>query len=669
MASAEKLILFSLFLVTHVYLSHAYPLITMSYPNFNEANRGDFQFENNATINNGALQVTPDTVNSDYSLTHKSARVVLKSRFRLWDQSSTGEKTMASFNSTFVFNTYRQPNVTVGEGLAFAILPDFTVPENSSGQWLGLTNSSIDGNASNHFFAIEFDTVKDSFDPDDNHVGLDLNSVISNKTFSLSKMALNLTPPDGINYRAWVEYNASSMLLNVFIEREKETQKPDNPILSEIVDLSNYVEKVSHFGFSASTGDGAQLNCVVKWDLSVEKLPEDDQYPWLRLVLAIGVPIFAVISVVGITVGVFVYRRRNKEYRNLHENLRSLPGTPREFRFSDLKRATDNFSEKMKLGQGGFGTVYKGTLKKENMVVAVKKFSREAIQGRDDFLAELSVINRLRHRNLVRLLGWCYKQGELLLVYAYMPNGSLDKHLFDGESCLEWERRYSILAGVASALHYLHNEYDQKVVHRDLKASNIMLDSDYNARLGDFGLARVLDQEKTSYAELNGVPGTLGYIAPECFHTGKATRESDVFGFGAVVLEVVCGRRPNSANKGFLVDLVWALYREGRILEAIDPQLEGQYNEDDAQRLLLLGLACSHPSPIERPKTENIVQIMARTVAPPYVPPFRPPFVWHMGSSNDCSSVDTTKTQGTYSGWSPVYLSQDSYGSQNDSVV
>lgn len=227
---------------------------------------------------------------------------------------------------------------------------------------------------------------------------------------------------------------------------------------------------------------------------------------------------------------------------NLLGALKFLPGTPREFPFKDLQKATNNFHEKHKLGEGGFGVVYKGLLTKENIQIAVKKFSRDDIKGQDDFLSELTIINRLRHKHLVRLLGWCHKNGMLLLVYDYMPNGSLDNHLFhelENNVILEWSLRYKIISGVASALHYLHNEYDQTVVHRDLKASNIMLDSEFNARLGDFGLARALENEKTSYAELEGVPGTMGYIAPECLHTGKATRESDVYGFGAVVLEVV----------------------------------------------------------------------------------------------------------------------------------
>jgi len=241
----------------------------------------------------------------------------------------------------------------------------------------------------------------------------------------------------------------------------------------------------------------------------------------------------------------------------------------------------------------------------------------------------------------------------LLLVYDYMPNGSLDNHIFCEEgsntSPLSWPLRYKIIAGVASALNYLHNEYDQKVVHRDLKASNIMLDSDFNARLGDFGLARALENDKTSYAELEGVHGTMGYIAPECFHTGRATRESDVYGFGAVLLEVVCGQRPWTKNEGYecLVDWVWLLHREQRILDAVDPRLGNDLVAEEAERVLKLGLACSHPIASERPKMQTIVQIISGSVPVPHVPPFKPAFVWPAMDLSSLASELTTQTTTT----------------------
>lgn len=233
-----------------------------------------------------------------------------------------------------------------------------------------------------------------------------------------------------------------------------------------------------------------------------------------------------------------------------------------------------------------------------------------------------------------------------------MPNGSLEKYLYNpadsNPNLLSWERRFKIVTGVASALHYLHNEYDEKVVHRDLKASNIMLESDFTPRLGDFGLARILDNGMTSYAEqgLLGVPGTRGYVAPECLHTGKATPESDVYGFGAVVLEVVCGKNPGvpiSVEQDYfpLVDWVWKLHREGDILNAVDEQLKDEYVGEEAKRLLLLGLACSHPTASERPNTQAIVQIIAGNSPVPYVPPFKPTFTWPSAGNSATNTAES----------------------------
>jgi serine/threonine protein kinase len=265
----------------------------------------------------------------------------------------------------------------------------------------------------------------------------------------------------------------------------------------------------------------------------------------------------------------------------------------------------------------------------------------------------------------IRFAGWCHQNGVLLLVYDYMPNGSLDRHIFGGKDAatLDWKQRYHVVAGVASALNYLHHEFDQTVIHRDIKPSNIMLDSAFNARLGDFGLARALESDKTSYTDKIGVPGTLGYIAPECFHTGRATRESDVFGFGAVVLEVVCGHRiscSNPAGSSQLLEWVWQLHRAGRVLDAVDPRLGGEFDVDDAERLLLLGLACSHPSPGERPKAQAVMQTLMRSVPPPAVPAAKPVFMWPVPCADDEASTTThsgvtSSVVTSSSGWTQNY--------------
>ncbi|KAB1207653.1 putative L-type lectin-domain containing receptor kinase S.5 [Morella rubra] len=612
------------------------------------------KFIGDASASLGALQLTPDSKNNLFSLYNRSGRVMYLQSFKLW---SSGD-IQASFNSTFLINIYRTDNWTAGQGLAFLIAPDLSIPPKSSGQWLGLTNDTTDGNQTNQVVAVEFDTEKQYYDPDDNHIGLNINSVISNKTESLDEHGIRLCPAEATNYSVWVQYNGVSKLMEVYMAKGGEP-KPEQPLLNATINLKQYVKQESYFGFAGSTGyPNVELNCVLEWSLQVEILSNKSNLIWLKIGVGVGVPAVALLILIGV-----LYMRKKKVSSDEESNvfdaqLRWLPGMPREFKYKDLKKATNNFHESMKLGQGGFGIVYRGNLNVGDhntaAEVAVKQFSRDKMEGKDDFLAELTIIHRLRHKHLVRLVGWCYDKGKLLLIYDFMPNGSLDKHLYEtsNENTLNWERRHRILAGVASALHYLHNEYDQKVVHRDLKASNIMLDSDYNARLGDFGLARALDNERNSYADLGlaGVPGTMGYVAPECFHTGRATPESDVYGFGAVVLEVVCGRSPgiqinHNQRLYALVDWVWMLHREGNILEAVDERLDNDYVVDEAKRLLLLGLACSHPIASERPQTQAIYQIIAGTLPLPNVHPFKPVFTWpSMETSCGISELSVSST-------------------------
>ncbi|XP_074579808.1 putative L-type lectin-domain containing receptor kinase S.5 [Curcuma longa] len=626
-----------------------------SFPSFLYAANGvDLLTFNDAGYGHGALQLTPDTSNiaSSY-LVNKSGRVFYSRPFKLWQLNSSSSATatatatakqVLSFNTSFTINVFRVGNMTPGEGLAFLLSSDpGPAPPGSHGGFLGLTNASINGNPDNHFVAVEFDTVReaDLGDPNDNHVGLNINGVNSTKTFS--NLNFSIAPVVDANYTVWIDYDGVVRYLRVFMAIDDDP-KPTSAVLEAPLDLSDYLKQEFYFGFSASTGTNYELNRVLSWNLTVQMLTDGRKGvpPWKIGAIVGGVLVVVMVLLAGIWMGLKVRKRRARDAAASSSSavlvaLKSLPGMPREFEFNDLDKATNNFDEKMKLGKGGFGEVYRGVLPGENKQVAVKRFSRGGAFASNDFLKELTIINRLRHKNLVPLVGWCHTNSVLLLVYEYMPNGSLDQHLFDGPNSnptttLSWERRYNVIAGVASALHYLHDEYDQRVVHRDLKASNIMLDANFNARLGDFGLARALESDKTSYAELEmaGVPGTVGYIAPECFHTGKATRESDVFGFGAVVLEVVCGRRPRCDIDGFLFlcDWVWKLFREGRILEAVDGRLGEDYDPEDARRLLLLALACSHPIPSERPKTDVTVQIVSRAVAPPAVPHFKPSFVW-----------------------------------------
>lgn len=387
------------------------------FSSFNEKTDQDtFHFTQYSSIDNGALQLTPDTENEDHSFFNKSGRIMYHRSFRLWSSDNEDGDGVASFNSTFLMNIYREKNWTAGEGFAFLIASDWDIPEQSYGEWLGLTNISTDGNTANHMVAIEFDTRKQYFDPDDNHIGLNINSVKSSKTVSLKPLGIEISPEVGTNYSVWVQYNGSSKVIEVYMAKHIRTNppaRPETPLLRETINLKDYLKQDSYFGFSGSTGSTAiQLNCVLEWDLKVEEFKTRKDMTLLK----IGVPALVLLVLFGVWLG-FAYVKKRKrtslEESDVLGTLKRLPGMPREFKYKELKEATNNFHVSMILGQGGFGIVYRGTLRdtdhanstKTSAEIAVKKFSRDNIKGKDDFMAELTIIHRLRHKNLVRLVG------------------------------------------------------------------------------------------------------------------------------------------------------------------------------------------------------------------------------------------------------------------------
>ncbi|KAG8471496.1 hypothetical protein CXB51_036962 [Gossypium anomalum] len=231
-----------------------------------------------------------------------------------------------------------------------------------------------------------------------------------------------------------------------------------------------------------------------------------------------------------------------RRYEEIREDWEHEYG-PHRFSFKDLYQATKGFKERELLGVGGFGEVYKGALPSSIEQVAIKRVSHSSKQGMKEFIAEIATMGRLRHRNLVQLFGYCRRKRELLLVYDFMANGSLDTFLFTNEKMsLNWSQRVKILKGVASSLVYLHEDWEQVVIHRDIKASNVLLDAQLNGRLGDFGLAKFYDHGLNP--RTTRLVGTIGYIAPELARTGKPTTGSVVFAFGNLMLEIACGRRP-----------------------------------------------------------------------------------------------------------------------------
>uniref|UniRef100_M8BC97 non-specific serine/threonine protein kinase n=1 Tax=Aegilops tauschii TaxID=37682 RepID=M8BC97_AEGTA len=296
-------------------------------------------------------------------------------------------------------------------------------------------------------------------------------------------------------------------------------------------------------------------------------------------------------------------------------------------RYDELSRATRGFSDEEKLGEGGFGAVYRGYLQEQGLHVAIKRISKTSRQGRREYVAEVTIIGRLRHRNLVLLVGWCHKADELLLVYELMTNGSLDEHLYNSTSILTWPTRYKIILGTGSALLYLHQEWEQCVVHRDIKPSNIMLDASFNPKLGDFGLARLVDHSRGGYTTM--LAGTKGYMDPECAVTSRASTETDVYSFGVVLLEVACGRRPialllEDEDRVVLVQWIQKLYGGGTLLDAADARLDGNFDAREMERVLVVGLWCVHPDYGFRPSIRQAMSALHFETPSPDLPPEMP---------------------------------------------
>ncbi|CAN6356945.1 unnamed protein product [Urochloa humidicola] len=311
--------------------------------------------------------------------------------------------------------------------------------------------------------------------------------------------------------------------------------------------------------------------------------------------------------------------------RPVDDDLEEGDTGPRRFCYDDLAAATEDFSDDRRLGSGVFGSVYRGYLTDANRDVAVKRVSKTSRQGWKEFVSEVRIISRLRHRNLVQLIGWCHSSDdELLLVYELMPNGSLDAHLYGPEHVLTWPVRYGIALGVGAALLYLHEDAEQRVVHRDIKPSNVMLDAAFRAKLGDFGLARLIDDGRRSHT--TGVAGTMGYMDTECMLSGRVDVTSDVYSFGVLLLEITCGRRPAvrmcEEDEYFvhLIQWVWESYGGGSILDAADTRMEGKFDGREMACAMVVGLWCAHPDRSLRPTIRQAVNVLRFEAPPPNLP-------------------------------------------------
>ncbi|XAR53073.1 Non-specific serine/threonine protein kinase [Bertholletia excelsa] len=292
-------------------------------------------------------------------------------------------------------------------------------------------------------------------------------------------------------------------------------------------------------------------------------------------------------------------------------------GQLKRFSLRELQVATDNFSNRNILGRGGFGKVYKGRLA-DGSLVAVKRLKEERTQGGElQFQTEVEMISMAVHRNLLRLRGFCMTPTERLLVYPFMVNGSVASCLRErpeSQPPLDWPIRKRIALGAARGLAYLHDHCDPKIIHRDVKAANILLDEEFEAVVGDFGLAKLMDYKDTHVT--TAVRGTIGHIAPEYLSTGKSSEKTDVFGYGVMLLELITGQRAfdlaRLANDDdvMLLDWVKGLLREKRLETLVDADLQGNYVEQEVEQLIQVALLCTQSSPMERPKMSEVVRML-----------------------------------------------------------
>ncbi|CAN1157908.1 Probable LRR receptor-like serine/threonine-protein kinase At1g56130 [Linum perenne] len=383
------------------------------------------------------------------------------------------------------------------------------------------------------------------------------------------------------------------------------------------------------------------------------------------VIVGIVIGILVPCSLLAFAIIVIIRRKRRQRAFEDHE-LEGIDTRPYTFSYAELRGATKDFSASNKLGEGGFGPVYLGKLD-DGRVIAVKQLSVQSHQGKSQFIAEIATISAVQHRNLVKLYGCCIEGENRLLVYEYLENKSLDKALFEESSLnLDWPTRYDICLGIARGLAYLHEESRLRIVHRDVKASNILLDSELVPKISDFGLAKLYDDKKTHIS--TRVAGTIGYLAPEYAMRGHLTEKADVFAFGVVALEIVSGR-PNSdttldEEKMYLLEWAWYLHENNREVELADSRLP-EYDEDELKRFVGIALLCTQASPSLRPSMSRVVAMLSGDVEVGTVSS-RPGYLtdWKFDDTTTSSFTSDIATKGTTTGTTSHYNS-----STNTTVV
>ena len=565
--------------------SFANPL-SFKITDFSHNDASKITYKGDAAASNGAIKF--DSNDSDSS----KGIIVYAESMHLWDCST---RSQANFSTNFSFTI--DSTVDASASLSFFLAPDHPA-------------YPLDLTARGDIVVVEFEINPNS------NVGININGK-TNCSASYARRDANLTG------NVLITYNAKTNTLNAFWNYENNSHIKGRSFLScsNIIDLEEALPNLVTIGFFAASSSKHNWH-IHSWEFhsNLESTALCFNKKRTIVFVSVAVSVLILMLVVGVISWLLTGAKRKRYKNDSHggdtDTVSSIStdlergALPKKFSYLDLVAATEGFADDRRLGQGGSGQVYRGTLGDLDRPVAVKRIFTESQHSQCLFINEVKIISRLIHRNLVQFIGWCHERGEFLLVYEHMSNGSLDNHLFGDGEILPWNSRYKIALGLASALHYLHEEAENCVLHRDIKSANILLDADFSTKLGDFGVAKLVDPRLRTQS--TGVVGTYGYLAPEYANEGKASKASDVFSFGVVALEIACGRRTYQDGEFHvsLVRWIWQLYLAGDILNAADERLCMSFNRDEMKRLLIVGLWCTNPNYKERPKTGQVIKVL-----------------------------------------------------------
>ncbi|KAJ1261443.1 hypothetical protein BS78_09G029900 [Paspalum vaginatum] len=421
----------------------------------------------------------------------------------------------------------------------------------------------------------------------------------------------------------------------------------------------------------ADEGYGLNAGCVVRYSTRPFYLPANagggGGSSSRHIAIIVVASVLSAAAVIGIAF-VWTKMRSRSRRHDLHDDMdgsveiiRTIAASHLSFKYEQLRTATDEFNQINKLGQGGYGSVYKGVLP-DGREVAVKRLFFNTRQWAEQFFNEVRLVSQVQHKNLVKLIGCSVEGPESLLVYEYLCNTSLDHYLFDAfkKNALDWKRRFEIVLGTAEGLSYLHNASEVRIIHRDIKASNILLDERFRPKIADFGLARNFMEDQSHLS--TGLAGTFGYMAPEYIVHGQLTEKADIYSYGVLVLEIITGRKnynsvASSAEGLSLMALIWKHYNAGTLMELLDPNLRDQCSEEEALQVFHVGLLCAQASPNLRPPMWKVVEMLSSRDKAALPRPTQPPFIDVKGSNAKSDSSGSASLMSN-SDKSPFSLNQ-----------